>query len=88
MVDRIRGAVFRGDFQETARQARALKNCAKRAGAPGFRAAAYEMQKETIAVKPNITPDLLEAILDEMDRLAEALAGLLKVKGNLLKGGA
>ena len=45
------------------------------------------MQKEAIAVKPHITPDLLEAILDEMDRLAEALAGLLKVKGNLLKGG-
>lgn len=88
VVDRIRGAVFRGDFQETARQARALKNCAKRAGAPGLRAAAYEMQKETIAVKPNITPDLLEAILDELDRLTEALAGLLKGKGNFLKGGA
>ena len=46
---------------------------------PGLRTAAYEMQKEAIAVKPP-TPDLLEAILDEMDRLAEALA-CLRLRG-------
>lgn len=75
---RLRGALYREDCREAASQARLLKNQAGRLKAPGFRAAASEMEKACRAASSEKFAPLLELFLDEMSGLTGALAQWLK----------
>lgn len=75
---RLRGALYREDCREAASQARLLKKHAGRIKAPGFRAAAFEMEKACKAADTEKFGPLLELFLDELSGLTGALAQWLK----------